>query len=74
VGPGHIVIRKAMEGFPLWTASNVGVRAVKNGVDPRASLRALSVGDAWEQMAPWLAKLKANMTAAGVRDTEMKLA
>jgi hypothetical protein len=46
-----------MAGFPLWTANNVGVRAVKNGIDPSASLKALSVDEAWEKVEPWLARL-----------------
>jgi heptosyltransferase II len=54
-GPGHCIIRKPMAGFPLWTAATVGVRAVKSGVDPQASLKALSVDDAWEKVEPWLA-------------------
>jgi ADP-heptose:LPS heptosyltransferase len=64
VGSGSIVIRKPMQGFPVWTASNVGVRAVAEGVDPQASLKALSVADAWAQMAPWLDGLKGDVTAA----------
>jgi len=57
VGEGHLVIRKEMAGFPLWTANNVGVRAVKSGIDPSASLKALSVDEAWEKVEPWLARL-----------------
>jgi heptosyltransferase II len=58
VGDGHLIVRKPMDGFPLWTAATVGVRAVKSGVDLQASLRALSVDDAWEKVLPWLASLK----------------
>ena len=64
VGTGNLVIRKAMEGFPLWGASNVGVRALKTGVDPQAPLKALSVDEAWAQMAPWLAHVKEGMSPA----------
>jgi heptosyltransferase I len=46
-GPGHFVIRKPIEGFPLWTAANVGARGVPRGVDPRKCLLELSVDDAW---------------------------
>jgi heptosyltransferase II len=53
-GTGHLVIRKPMEGFPVWTAATVGVRAVKSGVDVQASLKALSVDDAWKKVEPWL--------------------
>jgi heptosyltransferase-2 len=58
VGTGHLVIRKPMEGFPLWSAAAVGVRTVRSGVDPQASLKALSVDDAWEKVMPWLAGIK----------------
>jgi heptosyltransferase-2 len=58
VGTGHLVIRKPMEGFPLWTAATVGVRTVKNDVDPQASLKALSVDDAWEKVMPWLVTIQ----------------
>jgi heptosyltransferase-2 len=58
MGTGHLVVRKPMDGFPLWTAANVGVRAVERGVDPNASLKALSVNDAWERISPWLAQLR----------------
>jgi hypothetical protein len=58
VGKGHLVIRREMPGFPLWTAENVGVRAVKSDIDPSASLRALSVDEAWEKVEPWLARLR----------------
>ena len=54
VGSGHLVLRKAMDGFPLWTAATVGVRSLKSGIDPQASLKALSVEDAWEKVKPWL--------------------
>jgi hypothetical protein len=46
-----------MQGFPLWTAKNVGDRALPQGVDPKASLNALTAEDAWEQMMPWLDNL-----------------
>jgi ADP-heptose:LPS heptosyltransferase len=57
VGTGHLVIRKSMNGFPLWNASNVGVRAVRSGVDVQASLKALSVDEAWKKTRPWLMSL-----------------
>jgi heptosyltransferase II len=60
VGGETIVIRKEMEGFPLWTAATVGVRAVKGGADPQASLKALTVDDAWEKVKPWLNRLAGN--------------
>jgi ADP-heptose:LPS heptosyltransferase len=66
VGSGHLVLRKPMDGFPLWTAETVGVRAVKNNVDPQASLRALSVDDAWEKVMPWLVGIKEKIGAGKV--------
>lgn len=66
VGGETIVIRKEMEGFPLWTAATVGVRGAKTGgVDPQASLRALTVDDAWEKILPWLRRLHAAGVARG---------
>jgi hypothetical protein len=47
-----------MDGFPLWTAATVGVRAVKSGIDPQASLKALSVDEAWEKVMPWVMGIK----------------
>lgn len=57
-GSGHLIIRKKMPGFPLWTARNVGARVLPRGVDPRESLNALSVDEAWEQLKRWLEQLK----------------
>ncbi len=54
LGPKALTVRKQMPGFPLWTARNVGNRTAMPGVDPGASLKALSVDDAWEQVEPWL--------------------
>jgi ADP-heptose:LPS heptosyltransferase len=54
VGGRVLVIRKKMEGFPVWTALNVGDRSLPQGIDARASLKALSVDEAWEQLRPWL--------------------
>jgi heptosyltransferase-2 len=55
---GHtIVIRKPMEGFPLWTVRNVGDRSLPTGIDARASLNALTAEDAWQQLRPWLEKI-----------------
>jgi heptosyltransferase-2 len=66
VGGETIVIRKEMEGFPLWTAATVGVRGVKTGgVDPQASLRALTVDDAWEKILPWLRRVKTARAGRG---------
>ncbi|MBN1577191.1 MAG: glycosyltransferase family 9 protein [Chitinispirillaceae bacterium] len=56
-GPNHCSIRKTMEGFPLWTAANVGVRAVPAGIDPRKSLMELTVDEAWKQMGNFLQRL-----------------
>jgi heptosyltransferase-2 len=56
-GEKNLVIRRPMPGFPLWTAKNVGDRTIPAGVDPKASLNALTVEDAWGQMKPWLEKI-----------------
>ena len=56
-GKKNLVIRKPMPGFPLWTAKNAGDRTLPQGVDPKASLNALTAEDAWEQMRPWLEKI-----------------
>jgi heptosyltransferase II len=61
-GVEHLVIRKPMDGFPLWTAATVGVRAVKGSIDPQASLKALTVEDAWEKVGPWLATIRKGTT------------
>lgn len=58
VGGETIVVRKAMDGFPLWTAATVGVRGMKNGVDPQASLKSLTVDDAWKKIQPWMQRFK----------------
>jgi ADP-heptose:LPS heptosyltransferase len=55
-GGRSLVIRKKMDGFPVWTALNVGDRSLPKNIDPQAGLRALSVEDAWEQLRPWLEK------------------
>jgi len=57
-GSHHCILRKPMDGFPLWTARNVGVRHLPRGTDPNRSLKALSVEDAWSQLAPFLARLR----------------
>lgn len=54
VGSGHLILRKQMNGFPLWTARNVGVRYIPQGCDPSESIKALSVDDAWNMVEPWL--------------------
>jgi heptosyltransferase-2 len=56
-GEKNLAIRKPVQGFPVWTARNVGVRALPAGVDPKAGLSALTAEDAWEQMRPWLEKI-----------------
>ena len=53
-GKGHCIIRKPMEGFPVWTAKNAGDRSIPKEIDPRASLEALTVEDAWRIVEPWL--------------------
>ncbi len=54
VGKNNLIIRKEMPHFPLWNARNVGVRSVPKGIDPQASLKALTVDDAWVVVEPWL--------------------
>ncbi|MBD3316732.1 MAG: hypothetical protein GF344_13165 [Chitinivibrionales bacterium] len=54
MGRRSLVVRKPMKGFPIWTTENVGNRAVPPDVDPSASLRALSVEEAWQRIGPWL--------------------
>jgi heptosyltransferase-2 len=70
VGGGHLVIRKMMDGFPLWTAATVGVRAVKGGVDPQASLKALTVNEAWEKVVPWLKTLAKDIADGSARSSQ----
>jgi heptosyltransferase II len=53
-GSKTLVIRKTMEGFPLWNARNVGKRSLPGGIDPQASLKALTVEEAWAQLQPWI--------------------
>lgn len=53
-GKDHLILRKKMPHFPLWTAANVGVRHVPKGIDPKESLNALTVDDAWEMVRPWI--------------------
>ncbi|MBD3421774.1 MAG: hypothetical protein GF398_16795 [Chitinivibrionales bacterium] len=54
IGAQTLVVRKEYPGFPVWTAQRVGDRSVPSGIDPQASLHALSVDDAWQQIASWL--------------------
>jgi ADP-heptose:LPS heptosyltransferase len=54
IGAKTLVVRKHMPGFPLWTAATVGDRSVPHGMNPRASLDALTAQDAWEMIFPWL--------------------
>jgi ADP-heptose:LPS heptosyltransferase len=61
VGQGHIIIRKSMNGFPVWTAANVGDRSVKFGLDPSLPLKELSINDAWGQIQQWLTDLKSKL-------------
>ncbi len=56
-GERNLVIRKPMPGFPLYTARNVGDRSTPEGVDPKASLNALTAEEAWDQLGPWLEKI-----------------
>ncbi|HUI91273.1 MAG TPA: glycosyltransferase family 9 protein [Chitinivibrionales bacterium] len=56
-GEKNLLIRKPMPGFPVWTAKNVGDRWLPPGMNPMASLNALSAEEAWEQMRPWLEKI-----------------
>jgi lipopolysaccharide heptosyltransferase II len=58
VGEKNLVIRKNMQGFPIWTARSVGNRSLECGIDPQASLKALSVMDAWEQLRPWIVSIR----------------
>lgn len=53
-GARTLAVRKDMPGFPLWTADNVGRRDTPPGIDPHASLEALTVEDAWGQIRPAL--------------------
>ncbi|HAJ80614.1 MAG TPA: hypothetical protein DCO75_12685 [Fibrobacteres bacterium] len=55
-GRNSLVIRKNMEGFPVWTARNVGCRALAGGIDPMLSLKALSVEEAWAILRPWIVR------------------
>jgi ADP-heptose:LPS heptosyltransferase len=55
-GPKTFVVRKTMDGFPVWTARNVGNRSLPRGVDPQASLKALTGEEAWAQLKPWIVK------------------
>ena len=56
-GKNALVVRKPMEGFPLWTARNAGNRRLPRAINAAASLNALSVDDAWAQVKPWLDEL-----------------
>ncbi len=51
------VIRKEMEGFPIWNAQNVGNRRLPDGVDPRSALAELSPQEAFEKLRPHLKRL-----------------
>ncbi len=53
-GAKTLVIRKMMEGFPVWTAHNVGNRSLPRGIDPQAALKALTGEEAWAQLRPWV--------------------
>jgi heptosyltransferase-2 len=57
-GDNHCIIRKAMAGFPLWTAANVGTRLLPAGIDPRRSLMELSVEEAWKQCKDFIQQFK----------------
>lgn len=53
-GNNHCIIRKPLEGFPLWTADTVGSRKIPAGCSPRRSLDALTVEDAWKKCASFI--------------------
>jgi heptosyltransferase-2 len=57
-GEGHCIVRKEMDGFPLWTAGNVGVRGSLSGINPRKSLLELSVEEAWQHCDGFLQQIK----------------
>ena len=57
MGERTLVVRRHLEGFPLWTAANVGSRAVPEGVNPRESLERLGVNEAWQKIEPWLGRI-----------------
>jgi heptosyltransferase-2 len=56
IGGKSVVIRKEMQGFPLWTAANVGNRKLPGNINPKASLEALTVEDAWGIIKSWIEK------------------
>jgi ADP-heptose:LPS heptosyltransferase len=68
VGSPSLVVRKNMDGFPLWRADNVGNRHVSPHIDPRASLLNLSVDDAWEQIYPWISTVTTGLQKPKVLD------
>ncbi|MCX7726435.1 MAG: glycosyltransferase family 9 protein [Chitinispirillaceae bacterium] len=53
-GDKHCIVRKEVDGFPIWTAANVGVRRVPKGIDPNYPLLALDVEEAWNKIRPFL--------------------
>jgi heptosyltransferase II len=55
-GAKTLVIRKEMEGFPVWTARNAGNRKLPRDVDPQAPLTALNCEEAWRQLRPWIVR------------------
>lgn len=56
-GNNHCIVRKEIEGFPIWTAANVGVRKSPKGIDPNYPLISLTVEEAWEKVKPFLKKI-----------------
>lgn len=56
-GDRHCILRKNMEGFPVWTAENVGVRTLPPGIDPNRSLKEFSVEEAWKKLQPFIRQL-----------------
>ncbi len=56
-GERNCIIRKNMEGFPVWTAANVGCRKLPMGIDANASLTSLTVDEAWETMKDFLHRI-----------------
>jgi heptosyltransferase II len=61
-GRDSIVVRKKMDGFPLWNAENVGSRIIHQGIDPMSSLKALSAEYAWQQIEPWISNIESSLS------------
>jgi len=48
-----VILRKAMDGYPCWTAATAGDRE-SGQLDPARPLREFSVDEAWSQLSVWL--------------------